>query len=99
MKRHWIYIICSKKNGTLYTGVTSDISRRIYEHQQFLIPGFAQKHKVKILVYMEEHATMYQAIQREKQIKHWNRSWKVELIEQSNPAWHDLSYHLVEGTL
>lgn len=94
MGRYWVYILCSQKNGTLYVGVTSNLARRIYEHQQYLIPGFTKKYKVHMLVYIEEYATMYNAIAREKQLKDWNRSWKIELIEKNNFEWEDLSKYL-----
>lgn len=99
MKKYWIYILASKKNGTLYIGVTSNLSRRIYEHKENLIPEFTKKYNINQLVYAEQHATMMQAVTREKQLKHWNRDWKIKLIENNNPAWHDLSYQLLEGML
>ncbi|HSW75881.1 MAG TPA: GIY-YIG nuclease family protein [Candidatus Saccharimonadales bacterium] len=92
-------MLCSKRNGTLYIGVTSDLSRRIYEHQQNLIVGFTKKYGIKTLVYIEEHATMPQAITREKKLKHWSRLQKIELIENNNPNWNDLSHLLLEGLL
>ncbi len=83
----------------MYIGVTSDLSRRIYEHQQNLIVGFTKKYGIKTLVYIEEHATMPQAITREKKLKHWSRLQKIELIENNNPNWNDLSHLLLEGLL
>ncbi|HSW75679.1 MAG TPA: GIY-YIG nuclease family protein, partial [Candidatus Saccharimonadales bacterium] len=91
MKRYFVYILCSQKNGTLYIGVTSDLARRIYEHKQGIIPGFAKDYGVNILVHVEEYCTMDQAIKREKALKHWNRAWKIELLEKNNPGWDDLS--------
>lgn len=95
MKKYCIYILCSSKNGTLYVGVTSNLARRMYEHQQILISGFTQKYNVKILVHVEQYSTMYQAIVREKNLKEWNRQWKIDLIEKTNFDWEDLSKHLL----
>ncbi len=86
----WVYIMASRPRGTLYTGVTNDLVRRIYEHREGLIKGFTSQHLVKLLVFYERHETMPLAIQREKNIKHWSRQWKIELIVESNPEWHDL---------
>ncbi len=99
MKKYWIYIITSKKNGTLYIGVTNNLARRIYEHKQQKISGFTQKYNLSILVYAEQHATIIQAIKREKQVKHWNRNLKIALIEEKNPMWYDISDQLLEGML
>ncbi|RTL51476.1 MAG: GIY-YIG nuclease family protein [Rhodocyclaceae bacterium] len=85
-----VYILASKPNGTLYIGVTSDLLKRIWEHKQDLAEGFTKKYGVHDLVYFEQHETMPQAIEREKQLKHWNRKWKVGLIEKQNPGWRDL---------
>lgn len=85
-----VYILASKRNGTLYTGVTSDLPKRIWQHKRGLIRGFTEKYGVKQLVYVEPHATMEAAITREKQIKEWKRVWKLRLIERSNPEWRDL---------
>jgi len=86
-----VYILASGRNGTLYTGVTSDLIRRVYEHREEIMPGFTSKHGVKRLVWFEQHGTMEQAITREKRIKKWNRAWKLRLIEESNPRWRDLA--------
>jgi putative endonuclease len=86
-----VYIMASKRNGTLYTGVTSGLARRVWEHQQGLVEGFTKKHKVHLLVYYEYHDDMRSAIAREKRIKKWNRAWKLRLIEEVNPDWRDLS--------
>jgi putative endonuclease len=86
-----VYILASKPNGTLYVGVTSDLSRRIEAHRSGAVPGFTERYGVKALVYFELHADMYEAIQREKQMKKWNREWKINLIEETNPDWKDLS--------
>jgi putative endonuclease len=85
-----VYILASKRNGTLYTGVTSDLPKRVGQVKQSEIPGFTEKHKVHILVWYEMHDTMEAAITREKQIKEWKRVWKLELIEEGNPDWRDL---------
>jgi len=91
MQRHFTYILCSKKNGTLYTGVTRNLPRRIYEHQHKLTPGFASKYNLFILVHVEEFSLMMDAVKREKVLKTWKRAWKIHLIEQHNPEWKDLS--------
>ncbi|OJW63009.1 MAG: endonuclease [Sphingomonadales bacterium 63-6] len=89
-----VYLLCSRRNGTLYTGVTSDLVQRIHQHREGLIPGFTLEYGVKRLVWFEQHATMELAIQREKRIKKWNRAWKLELIEKDNPDWNDLAEDL-----
>jgi len=86
-----VYLLASKRNGTLYTGVTSNLLQRIYEHREGIMPGFTSKHGVKRLVWFEQHATMEHAIVREKRIKKWLRVWKIELIEQDNLGWRDLA--------
>lgn len=85
-----IYILASKKNGTLYIGVTSNLVKRIWEHREHLVDGFTKKHSVTSLVYYESADTMYSAISREKQLKNWHRQWKINLIESTNPDWNDL---------
>jgi putative endonuclease len=85
-----VYILTSARNGTLYIGVTSSIEDRISIHRQDLLNGFTRKYGVHILVYYEFHETMDAAIRREKQLKKWNRQWKLRLIEQMNPEWNDL---------
>lgn len=89
-KQPAVYILASKRNGTLYVGVTSDLPRRIGEHKNDRIDGFTRKYGVHRLVYDEPQDHMRAAITREKQIKKWNRAWKLELIEKDNPHWHDL---------
>jgi len=89
-KQPAVYILASKRNGTLYVGVTSDLVKRIWEHKQDMVAGFTRKYQVHNLVYFEQHEDMNQAIQREKQIKKWKRAWKIELLEKSNPVWRDL---------
>jgi len=90
MKQFYVYILASKKNGTLYVGVTSDIRKRIYEHLEGLYDGFTKQHSIKRLVWYEVHDTVATAIQREKNLKDWKREWKIELIEDKNPDWNDL---------
>ncbi|HAR62271.1 MAG TPA: endonuclease [Candidatus Margulisbacteria bacterium] len=86
-KYFYVYILASKKNGTLYIGVTSDLKTRIYEHKNNLLDGFTKKYGVHNLVYFEQYADSYNAIQREKRIKVWKRDWKIKLIHDSNPDW------------
>jgi len=85
-----VYIMASRRNGTLYVGVTSDLVKRGFEHRDGLIDGFTKRHGVHSLVYFEMHGSMEAAITREKQLKKWNRRWKLELIEAGNPGWRDL---------
>ena len=86
----WVYILASKAGGTLYVGVTNDLVRRTFEHREGLVAGFTKRYDVKTLVYFEGHSTAIEAIQREKNIKHWPREWKIDLIITSNPDWRDL---------
>jgi putative endonuclease len=90
MRGGWVYIMTNRPNGTLYTGVTSNLSRRIFEHREGLIDGFTKQYGLKSLVYYEQYEDIRQAIQREKNIKHWSRAWKVRLILGRNPDWKDL---------
>jgi putative endonuclease len=90
-----VYILASKPRGTLYVGVTNDLVRRVAEHREGLVPGFTKTYGVKMLVYFEEHADINEAIKREKQIKRWARSWKIELIREKNPEWRDLFGEIV----
>lgn len=90
MKSPCVYIVASKRNGTLYIGVTSDLRNRIWQHKNKIVPGFTEKYDVNILVYYEQGESMLGALQREKQLKKWNRSWKIRLIEKGNPKWRDL---------
>ena len=85
-----VYILASKRNGTLYIGVTSNLVKRIWQHRNEITGGFTASHAVKRLVHYEIHADMYSAIQREKRLKKWNRRWKLRLIEAGNPYWDDL---------
>ena len=91
----WVYILASKPGGTLYVGVTNDLVRRTYQHRNGLVPGFTKRYGVKRLVYFEEHSTAYAAIQREKNIKHWPREWKIDLILSMNADWRDLYDEIV----
>lgn len=90
MKQAAVYILASQRNGTLYTGVTSDLVKRVWEHKNDLADGFTKKYGVHMLVYFELHGDMMAAITREKQVKKWNRKWKLRLIEEKNPQWKDL---------
>lgn len=92
MKQYYVYILASKKNGTLYIGITSNLVKRIYEHKQALVEGFTKKYNVHRLVYYETTNDINSAIHREKCLKKWNRAWKIKLIEEVNPLWEDL-YH------
>jgi putative endonuclease len=89
-KQYFVYILASKKNGTLYLGMTNDLNKRVYQHKNNLADGFTKKYNVHNLVYYEIHNDVYNAITREKQLKKWNRQWKIELIETNNPEWNDL---------
>jgi putative endonuclease len=89
-KQPAVYILASRRNGTLYIGVTSDLPGRIWQHKNDVIKGFTQKYAVHTLVYCELHAEMPAAIAREKQLKKWRRAWKLDLIERHNPEWNDL---------
>ncbi|MBI4599666.1 GIY-YIG nuclease family protein [Candidatus Uhrbacteria bacterium] len=87
---YYVYIVASKRNGTLYIGVTNDLARRVWEHKEGLIAGFTKKYHVKLLVYYEEYQDIKDAIAREKALKEWNRIWKLRIIEEQNPEWRDL---------
>ena len=89
-KQPCVYLLASKRNGTLYVGVTSNLVKRVWEHKNDLVEGFTAKYGVHLLVYYEMHADMLGAITREKQIKKWDRSWKLKLVERNNPEWKDL---------
>ncbi len=85
-----MYILASKKNGTLYIGVTSDLIKRIWQHKNKVVSGFTDDYQVNTLVYFEQFDDMYAALTREKQLKTWGRAWKISLIEKANPSWKDL---------
>ena len=87
----YIYIMTNKPYGVLYIGVTTDIARRVYEHKNHLLAGFTARYKLHQLVYVEQHDEIETAILREKQMKKWQRMWKLNLIQQANPAWDDLT--------
>jgi putative endonuclease len=90
MKHPVVYILCNKHNNVLYVGVTSDLPKRIWEHKEKVIDGFSKKYNLDKLVYFETHISMHDAILREKQLKKWNRDWKIRLIEEQNPDWIDM---------
>jgi len=90
-----VYILASKRNGTLYTGVTSNLPGRVWQHKNGVVEGFTKRYKVHRLVWYEVHETMDSAITREKAIKNWTRAWKLELIESMNPDWMDLYSRIV----
>ncbi len=89
-----VYLLASRRNGTLYVGVTSDLMARLWQHRTGAVAGFTRDYDVKRLVWFEQHATMDSAITREKRIKKWNRAWKLELIEADNAEWRDLAQDL-----
>ena len=91
MKVYYVYIFASQKRGTLYIGVTNDLVRRANEHKTKEVDGFTKKYSVSTLVYFESTEDVESAISREKVLKHWNREWKINLIESTNPEWKDLS--------
>ena len=88
---YWVYILASRKHGTLYIGVTNDLARRVDEHRQGAGSRFVKQYRVTRLVYAEPHAEIGSAIQREKTMKEWRRAWKIRLIESVNPEWNDLN--------
>ena len=93
-KQYYVYILASKYQGTLYTGVTNNLVNRVYQHKNQLAEGFTKEYKIHRLVYFETCDDIYQAIKREKQLKKWKRHWKIQLIEKTNPDWNDLYYKL-----
>ena len=95
MKQPFVYILASRRNGTLYIGVTANLAERVWQHRSGLADGFTKKYGVHTLVWHEAHATMESAIAREKALKRWKRAWKLELIEKSNPTWRDLYHDVV----
>lgn len=95
MNQAFVYIMSSDKHGTLYIGVTSDLVKRVYEHKHNLVEGFTSKYQIHTLVHYEVCDDIRQAIAREKQLKHWNRAWKIRLIEETNPGWQDLYESIV----
>jgi len=91
----YVYILASRPGGAIYTGVTNDLVRRVYEHKNGLVPGHSKRYRIDKLVYFETYDSIYQAIQREKNMKHWPRAWKTRLIAQSNAEWRDLYEEIV----
>jgi putative endonuclease len=90
MRSYYVYILASQRNGTIYVGVTNDLSRRVWEHKEGQAPGYTSKYGVARLVWYEEYSDIGDAITREKRVKRWRRAWKIRLIEESNPQWLDL---------
>jgi putative endonuclease len=90
MRRFFVYILASRPGGAIYVGVTNDLVRRVYEHKQGFVPGHTKRYNISQLVYFEEYSAAQDALQREKNMKHWPRIYKTRLIGQSNPAWRDL---------
>ena len=86
----FVYILASEPNGTLYIGMTDDLVKRVWQHRNDVIPGFTQRYGVKMLVWYDSHEARESAFMRERQLKKWNRAWKLALIEQENPSWRDL---------
>jgi len=91
MHRYTVYILASKKNGTVYIGMTNNIERRVFEHKNKLVKGFTSKYNVTLLVYYKSYSEVLDALKKEKQMKKWNRQWKIDLIEIGNPDWMDLA--------
>jgi putative endonuclease len=95
MKKHpAVYLLASKRNGTLYLGVTSDLTKRVWQHKNDLVEGFTKRYCVHLLVWYEQHPSMLSAIKKERQMKEWKRKWKLDVIEQMNPTWEDLYYRI-----
>ena len=90
MSDYWVYLLTNKPRSTLYVGVTNDLVRRVFEHREGLVKGFTARYGLKTLVYFERYDSPSAAIQREKNIKHWSRLWKLQLVESLNPKWRDL---------
>ena len=93
--QYFVYILASRRNGTLYIGVTNNLIRRVYEHKNELMPSFTEKYGIHTLVYYEVTENIESAIVREKRLKKWNRDWKIQLIEKKNPQWNDLYDEIV----
>ena len=94
-KHFHVYMLASATNGTLYIGVTSDLVKRVWQHKEGLADGFTQQYGVKTLVWFEPQGSAEAAIKREKQLKKWRRTWKIQLIEEKNPHWHDLYSNII----
>jgi putative endonuclease len=97
-KNFYVYILASRRNGTLYVGVTSDLIKRVWEHKNKLVEGFTEHYDVNNLVYYEHFSDAENAIRREKRLKKYNRKWKTDLIEKANPEWKDLYEELTSGS-
>jgi len=95
-RAYFVYMLASRRNGTLYVGVTSKLAERIWEHKEGFVEGFTKRYRTHLLVWYEVHDSAYAAITREKQLKQWNRAWKIRSVEAMNPYWNDLSSTLVE---
>jgi putative endonuclease len=95
MRHYYVYILASRPGGVLYVGVTNDLLRRVYDHKKGLVKGFTTRYHVHRLVYFEVYSSIHDALQREKNMKHWPRAWKTRLIFQSNPSWRDLYEEIV----
>jgi putative endonuclease len=95
MRQYFVYILASKRIGTLYIGVTNNLQKRVYEHKNDLICGFTKKYHVHNLVYYEVYRDISDAINREKRMKKWKRQWKIDLVEKSNPQWRDLYFDII----
>lgn len=95
-KSFYVYILTNKRYGTFYIGMTANLPKRLWEHKNEVVEGFTKKHGLKNLVYYEAHENAESAIKREKRLKKWDRQWKIELIEEGNPAWHDLYENIVK---
>ena len=94
MKNYYVYMLTNKPRGTLYIGVTNNLARRVYEHKNERFPGFTKKYGLKMLVYVQQYEYIEAALSLEKRLKGWHRQWKINLIEQQNPGWFDLSEKL-----
>lgn len=93
----WVYIMANRKFGAIYVGATNNLVRRVWEHKSDLVPSFTRKHQCHLLVHFEEHQSMYLALQRERNVKHYVRAWKDALIERGNPEWDDLYWQIAPG--
>jgi putative endonuclease len=98
MAKFFVYILASRYRGTMYVGVTNDLSRRVGEHKSGAVPGFTKRHKINRLVYCETYASILEARARERVLKRWRREWKFELVEAQNPHWRDLTRELIGGS-
>jgi putative endonuclease len=96
MAEFFVYILASRFRGTMYVGVTNDLGRRVHEHKSGAVPGFTKRYKVNQLVYCEPYGSILEARAREHVLKHWRRDWKFQLIEATNPEWHDLTTDLIQ---